>query len=109
MKILQTSGLALLALGAGLGLGGCANVRGPAPAALSFYASPVTNGPVAKAQPSKRGEACAQNYLGLVATGDASIDTAKQSAGITKVVSVEQSASRVLGYYARYCTIVKGE
>lgn len=105
MKILHLTGLALVALG----LGGCANVRGPAPAALAFYASPVDAGPAAIAQPSKRGEACATNILGLVATGDASIDAAKKSAGITKVASVEQSASRVLGYYAKYCTIVRGE
>lgn len=105
MKILHTTTLALLALG----LGGCANVQGPAPAALAYYASPVTIGTLGAAQPSKRGEACANNFLGLVATGDASIDAAKQSAGITKVASVEQSASRVLGYYAKYCTIVRGE
>lgn len=109
MTIPHKTVLALLALGAGLGLGGCANVRGPAPAALSFYASPVTTGPAALAEPGKRGEACAQNYLGLVAVGDASIDAAKKAGGITRVASVEQSASRVLGYYAKFCTIVKGE
>ena len=99
---------AALALGLALALGGCANVRGPAPAALSFYASPIDAGPVANAA-SKRGEACAQNYLGLVATGDASIDAAKRSAGITRVASVEQTSSRVLGYYAKFCTVVRGE
>lgn len=105
MKILHITTLALLALG----LGGCANVRGPAPAALAYYASGVDVGPTAIAQPSKRGEACANNFLGMIATGDASIDAAKQSAGITRVASVEQNASRVLGYYAKYCTVVKGE
>lgn len=45
-------------------------------AALSFYASPVDAGPAAIAHPGKRGETCAQNYLGLIATGDASIDAA---------------------------------
>lgn len=105
MKALSLSALALLALG----LGGCANVSGPAPAALSFYAAPVTLGPQDSAAPSKRGEACAANILGLVATGDASIDTAKKNAGITRVASVDHSSTRVLGYYARFCTIVKGE
>ena len=105
MKILFLSMITLL----GMGLTGCANVRGPAPAALSFYASPVDAGPAAIAQPGKRGEACAQNILGLVATGDASIDSAKRNAGITRVASVEQTAARVLGYYAKYCTIVRGE
>lgn len=105
MKALSLSALALLALG----LGGCANVSGPAPAALSFYAAPVALGPQDSAAPSKRGESCAANILGLVATGDASIDTAKKNAGITRVASVDHSSTRVLGYYARFCTIVKGE
>ena len=105
MKALSLSALALLALG----LGGCANVSGPAPAALSFYAAPVALGPQDSAAPSKRGEACAANILGLVATGDASIDTAKKNASITRVASVDHSSTRVLGYYARFCTIVKGE
>ncbi|MDI1302286.1 MAG: TRL-like family protein [bacterium] len=109
MKILSASVITLLGLGLSLGLAGCANVRGPAPAALSFYASPVDAGPAAIAQPAKRGEACAQNYLGLIATGDASIDAAKHNADITRVASVEQTAARVLGYYAKYCTVVRGE
>jgi len=105
MKILPVITGALLALS----LAGCANVRGPAPAALSMYASPVDAGPAAIAQPGKRGEACAHNVLGLIATGDASIDGAKRAADITRVASVEQTAVRVLGYYAKYCTIVRGE
>lgn len=103
MKLWQltATGLGLMALT------GCANVMGPVPAALSFYASPVDVGVAAK--PVKRGEACAHNILGIIATGDASMATAKQSAGITRIASVEQSNARVAGYYARFCTIVKGE
>lgn len=105
MKTLYLTGLALIALG----LGGCANVRTVAPAALNITSSPVDLGPAAIANPSKRGQACAENYLGWIAIGDASIDTAKRNGGISKVASVEQSVIRGLGYYARYCTIVSGE
>lgn len=105
MKVLSLTILALSAMG----LSGCANVSGPAPAALSFYAAPIALGPLNSAAPSKRGEACSSNILGLVATGDSSIDTAKKTAGITRVASVDHSSTRVLGYYARFCTIVKGE
>jgi hypothetical protein len=108
MKILSKTACACMALGLALTMAGCANVRGPAPAALAFYASPVDAGP-APVSSNKRGEACASNILGLIATGDASIDAAKRNAGITRVASVEQSAARVLGYYAKYCTIVRGE
>ncbi|MCC2637135.1 MAG: Protein trl tRNA-associated locus protein [Moraxellaceae bacterium] len=86
-----------------------AYVEGPAPSALSFYAAPIDVGPAAIAQPSKRGEACMQNILGIVAVGDASIDTAKRNGGITQVASVEQHPTRVLTYYARFCTVVRGE
>ncbi len=103
MKILYLGSLALA-----LGLGGCANVRNVAPAILSFDNGPVDVG-TAAVKPAKRGEACAHNILGLVATGDASIDTAKHNGDITKVASVEQSSVQGLGYYARYCTIVYGE
>lgn len=105
MKSLPLSALALLALS----LGGCANVSGPVPAALSFYAAPVTLGPKDTVAHTKRGEACASNILGAIATGDASIDSAKKNAGITRVASVDHISTRVLGYYARFCTIVKGD
>lgn len=104
MNLFRLSGVVLLALG----LGACANVRGPAPAALSYYAGPGTVGPSAK-EPVKRGEACVQNFLGLIATGDASIDAAKKNGGITTVTSVDENVSRVLGYYAQFCTVVKGQ
>ena len=105
MKVLPLTILSLSAMG----LGGCANVSGPVPAALSVYAAPITLGPLDSATPSKRGEACSNNILGLVATGDSSIDAAKKNAGITRVASVDHTSTRVLGYFARFCTIVKGE
>jgi hypothetical protein len=85
----------------------CANIRGQAPAAVAFYKGPVAMGVTAKSV--KHGESCAENYLGLIATGDASIDTAKKRGGITKVNSVDHSSTRILGYYAKFCTVVAGE
>lgn len=107
MKILSLTARAVVALGLSLAVAGCANVSGPAPAALAFYAGPLDVG--TSAQASKRGEACAQNILGIAAWGDASIATAKLNGGITRVASVEQLPTRVLGYYARFCTVVRGE
>ena len=88
-------------------LAGCANVNGPVPAALSAYTTPQDLGTYTQA--TKRGEACMTNFLGLVATGDASIDSAKKAGNITRIASVESSHARVLGYYARFCTVVIGE
>lgn len=107
MTILSLGTRVAVAAALALAASGCANVRGPAPAALSFYAAPLDAGTATGT--SKRGEACATNLLGAVATGDASIDAAKKAGGITRVASVEQVPTRVLGFYARFCTVVRGE
>jgi len=63
------------------------------------------NGPVG----SKTGKACANSYLGLIATGDASIAAARTAAGITQVSSVDHSTKNILGFYGEYCTVVTGK
>lgn len=55
------------------------------------------------------GTGCATNLLGLIAMGDASIDTAKRSARITEVASVDYDSFSVLGVYARFCVLVRGK
>ncbi len=72
-----------------------------------------TKGPVSATsgrvtQATKTGTACEQAILGLVATGDASIETASKSAGITEIVSVDQTANSILGIIATYCVSVRG-
>jgi len=72
-----------------------------------------TKGPVAAtsakaSQGTKSGQACEQSILGLVATGDASIDTAARSGGITEIVSVDASANSILGIIGTYCVNVRG-
>ena len=54
------------------------------------------------------GEACASSILGLVATGDATIETARRNGGITMITSVDDSTTSYFGIYAKYCTIVRG-
>jgi hypothetical protein len=54
------------------------------------------------------GVACAHNILGAVAYGDASLDEAKRRADIRDVVTVDRTYERVLGFYGRSCTIVRG-
>ena len=56
-----------------------------------------------------RGEACVKSFVSLFTFGDASIDAAKHSAGITKVATVDYDVMNVLGVYGEYCTVVKGE
>ena len=57
---------------------------------------------------TKTGKACAQSYLAMVATGDASVQAAKANGGITQVAEVDHSAKNILGIFGEFCTIVKG-
>lgn len=58
---------------------------------------------------TKVGTAEAGSILGLVATGDASIETAAKSAGITKVHHVDEHSSCILGIIGKYKVVVYGE
>lgn len=58
---------------------------------------------------TKVGTAKAQSILGIVATGDASIEAASKSAGITKVHHVDYQATSILGIIATYTVYVYGE
>ncbi len=56
----------------------------------------------------KTGTACAKGILGIVATGDASIEAAKRAGGIKKVTSVDHHSKWMI-VYGEFCTIVTGE
>lgn len=58
---------------------------------------------------SKIGTAKAVGYVGLVATGDASIEAASKQAGITRVQHVDYQTTSILGLYTTYTTIVYGQ
>jgi hypothetical protein len=57
---------------------------------------------------TKMGEACQKTIIGLISTGDSSIEKAKKNGGITKVASVDVEKSGFL-VYGKSCTIVRGE
>ena len=89
-------------------LGACAMVQ-RAPLTGFWYTS-TQSGVAATAQMStKTGEACASSILGIIATGDASIDAARKAGGINSISEVDEKASDILGLYASYCTIVHGK
>jgi hypothetical protein len=56
----------------------------------------------------RKGEACATSILGVYASGDASIETARKNGQITHVSAVDHYANSILGIYAKFCTIVHG-
>jgi hypothetical protein len=58
---------------------------------------------------SKVGVAEAVGYVGLIALGDASIQAAAKSAGITKIHHVDYESSSILGIINNYKIVVYGE
>lgn len=87
--------------------GGCANLgsrTGVAAIAVQTEAGMATDVPGV----DKRGQACSHNVLGIVTYGDSSIQSAKADAGITNVASVDYEYLKVLVFYGRVCTIVRG-
>ena len=56
----------------------------------------------------KRGEASATSVLGLISTGDASVEAAKADGNIKEVISVDFHNNNILGLYATTTAIVCG-
>lgn len=103
MKKLMLFGLVALIFGSG-----CASLRAPLIGVL--YMDEKAGLDASSNQAGTRiGTACANAYVGLVAMGDASIETARRNGGITMITSVDESfRSYVFGAYQEYCTIVRG-
>ncbi len=87
--------------------GGCASYV-PRGALFTEVQGPMGAGK-ASVKCSKVGRAEAQSVLGLVATGDASIQTAARNGGITKIHYVDWHVQNILGIIGRYTTVVYGE
>ena len=88
-------------------LSGCAMAASPVGNGVYTHVNgPVASGPATSA--AKSGRACAANYVGMVALGDASIDAAKKQGGISNIASVDHDTFTILGVYARFCTVVRG-
>lgn len=79
-----------------------------APVVGNIFADVKWNGEADGGLGSKEGTACAQSILGLVAMGDASVKTAANDGGIKEIKAVDHSTKNILGIFATYCTIVRG-
>ncbi len=98
--------LAVIAL-VSIGLSGCQIVASPLAGGIfneTKYGDVATDASAA----TKEGKACGTSILGLVATGDASIQAAKAAGGINTVASVDHSAKNIIGVFGEWCTIVRG-
>lgn len=94
-----------IGLGALLFAAGCQGVASPVTGALYTDVS----GPLHAGERigGKEGRACARSFLGLFATGDASLKSAAEAGGISRIESVDHHSSWLL-VSGSFCTIVRG-
>lgn len=108
MRLTTKFPLVILGLGAAAILSACQPVASPLLGMIyneTKYGDMVTSHDVG----TKEGTSCANSVLGMVATGDASIQAAKNNGGITKVTHVDHATKNFVGIYSEWCTIVRGE
>ena len=96
---------ALLLCAAALALTGCATYY-PAGA---FFTQGTMGVQADSGKGNKTGRACMKSYLGMIATGDASIDAAKRAGNISKVSTINYEVNNVLGIVGEYCLVVTGD
>ena len=107
MKCLSPAGLALASLTLALSTG-CAMAASP----VTGFVYTQVDAPItvnSDADNTKKGSASCRSYLGICATGDASIQAAAANGGITKIHHVDFHSESILGIYAEFTTIVYGE
>lgn len=92
----------------GLSLAGCASVSSPVPGLMySNMKLPMAATGSAK-EPTRVGRATVRSFFGVVATGDASIQTAAQNGGITEIHHVDYEAQSVFGVVSDFTVVVYG-
>ena len=87
-------------------LTGCAT--SPVKGGLYTDVSWGTNISQPNAKATKTGKACAIGWLGMYATGDASIEAAKKNGRIKNVSYVDFQSTNILFIKVTHCTIVRG-
>jgi hypothetical protein len=87
---------------------GCQTVAAPAMGTL-YLDVKAPMGATAHSGYSKVGKAQIQSILGLIATGDASIEAAAKSANITKIHHVDYESHSILGIISTFTTVVYGD
>ncbi|HYO51225.1 TRL-like family protein [Archangium sp.] len=105
--------VAVLSMGA-TGLAGCAGVAFAGAGTLGFFSLYANTTGVRYLNDqarlgSKSGEGCATSILGIVTTGDTSVNETTRKANINRVSHIDYRFENILGVYAKYCVIVYGE
>ena len=102
--------LAVAASLSGCGVGGYYQPSGLFPSA-GIYMETTSGGILHDngVTPTKTGKACGTSILGIVATGDTTVEAAMNNGGIKKAVYTQQYIKLYVGgIYTEVCTIAKG-
>ena len=99
---------------AATGLSGCAGVAFAGTGAIGFstlYANTAGTEYVNDQTRlgSKSGEGCVTSILGIITTGDASVNETARKANISRVSHIDYRFENLLGFYAKYCAVIYGE
>ncbi len=87
-------------------LSGCATGMSPVGVGLvTDVKGPIT---ATSATGSKTGTACAQTFVGVYVSGDASIEAAKKDGGIKTVASADYHTKGFYPFYGKTCVMVTG-
>jgi len=99
----------VMLVGVGFLMQGCAIVMAPTIGTIytDVKAPSAVGDQTVKAE--KVGKASVTNILGILATGDASIDAAMKNGNITKIHHVDYQATSILGIIGTYTVYVYGE
>ncbi|MCC8034924.1 MAG: TRL-like family protein [Rikenellaceae bacterium] len=103
-KVILIAGVTLAALF----MSSCASTKSPV-TGFVYMDVKAPEAVTANGNSSKVGTAKVQSILGIVATGDASIEAAATSAGISKIHHIDYVAKNILGIVASYTIYVYGE
>jgi hypothetical protein len=97
----------ILAAACAIALSGCVMAHAPVMAPITLNErGPVGGGSAVGS--AKTGRATATGIL-FFAHGDASVSAAMANGGITRVHHVDHETTNIMGFYAKYTTIVYGE
>lgn len=89
-------------------LGGCASATMPVTGTMYANIKAPLTATASTDEPQRVGRASVRSILGIVASGDASIQTAARNGGITEIHHVDYESQNFFGVLAEYTVVVYG-
>lgn len=98
----------LMLLASAVLLSGCATATMPVSGLLYANVKAPLTATASTEKPTRVGRASTRSILGIIASGDATIQTAARNGGITEIHHVDYEAQNFFGVLAEYTVVVYG-